>query len=171
MLTLTRTTKTIVHQGKTLSESFTQVLPICTDKPADEAMSELVRNRVIKSQTMWFASDDWNLKPDKYFPTGAGEYQYEFVDSPKTEKRFMVLVNTGFSDYYNDEYTRNGDCEFFCGPYPDFETARAEAVKLMDSFTYEDWAEENDIPVSDEYEYHCEGKYTSMKVVEIDVMP
>ena len=53
----------------------------------------------------------------------------------------MVLVNTGFSDYYNDEYTRNGDCEFFCGPYTDFETARAEAGKLMDSFTYEDWAE------------------------------
>ena len=80
MLTLRRTTKNIVHQGKTLSESFTQVLPVHTDRPADEAMSELVRNRVIKSQTMWFASDDWNLKPDKYFPTGAGEYQYEFVD-------------------------------------------------------------------------------------------
>lgn len=170
MLTLTRTTKAVVYEGETLSEPFTQVLPIYTDKPSDEAMSELIRNRVIKNTTTWFASDDWNAKANKYFPEGAGEYKYNFVDSPKTEKRIVILGNTGFDDYYNDEYTRNGDCEFFAGPYADMEQARLAARDLMEKFLYEGWAEENDIPASDEYEYSCEGKYTSMKIIEVDVI-
>lgn len=170
MLTLARTTKTVKYKGEVLSESFTQVLPIYTDKPAEEAMSELVRNRVIKSNTTWFASDDWKSDANKYFPHGAGEYTYNFVETPNTTKRIMVLCNTGFSDYFNDEYTRSGDCEFFAGPFENIEAAQLGARMLMDKFVYEEWAEENDVPLSDEYEYHCEGQYTSMKVVEIYVI-
>lgn len=170
MLTLTRKTKDIVYEGKTLSSGFTQVLPIFTNQAPEEALAELVRNRVIQSKTAWFATDDWSTKSDKYFPAAAGEYEYNFIESPKTEKRIMVLGNTGFDNYYNDEYTRSGDCEFFCGPYPDMESASLAARDLMDLFVYEDYAEENDIPPGREYIYHCEGQYTSMKVVEIEVI-
>lgn len=170
MFTLTRTTKAIMLNDEIVSAPFTQVLPVYTDKPGEEALDELVRNRVINSNTTWLASDDWNAKPDNFFPKGAGEYKYKFVASPQTEKRIMVLVNTGFNDYYNDEYTRNGACEFFAGPYANEELAKEEARNLMCNFIYDEWAEENDIPLGSEYEYNCEGHYTSAKVVVIDVI-
>lgn len=170
MLTLTRKTKDIVYNGKILSSSFTQVLPITTDKPAEEALAELVRNRIIKNKTAWFATDDWGTKADKYFPTGAGDYEYQFVETPKTEKHIMILGNTGFDNYYNDEYTRSGDCEFFIGPYPDLDSARQAAQTAMNEFVYEEWAEENEMPLADNYYSNCEGKYTSMYVVQIDVI-
>ena len=170
MLVLTRTTKPIVYNKKTLSDSFTQVLPIFTEQQADEAMEELIKNRVIQRKTTWFASDDWSSNAQKYFPEGAGEYEYKFVASPNTKKQIMILIRTGFNDYYNDEYTRSGDCEFYAGPYESTEAARSAAMALMDDFVYDGWCEENEVKDADLYEHHGEGDYTMASIVEIDVI-
>lgn len=171
MLALTRTTKTVSYNGEIISEPFTQVLPVFTNQSPEDAMAELIQSRIIKNKTMCFATDDWFTKSNTYFPIGAGDYEYNFVDLPKTEKFIMVLGNIGFENYYNDEYTRSGDCEFFAGPYPDMESARLAGRDLMDKFVYKEWSYENEISTSDEYTYDCEGQYVSMKVVEIDVIP
>jgi len=171
MLTLTRTTQTIEFKGKTLSHSFTQVLPIHTAHPVEDAMEALLTNQVIKNKTAWFSSDDWNSDSSKYFPENAGKYEYKFVESPNTEKHLMILVNTGFDNYFNDEYTRSGDCEFFVGPFLERQHAQESMRQLMDDFVGDWWSSDHhDEPLTDECDYSCEGEYTHMKIVEVDVM-
>jgi hypothetical protein len=168
MLTLTRTTQDIIAKERVLSKAFTQTLPIFTEEDSDSAIENLIQNRVINDTTTWFSTDDYRNKESK-FPEGAGKYDYKFVDSPKSEKRIMLLCDYGYNDHFNDEFTRNGHTEFFCGPYDNKKQARKSAKEVLDIFVYEDYCYEHDIEIEEKYAYHQEGMYFLISLVEIDV--
>lgn len=201
MSTIIRKTKDIVQDGEVWCSAFSHVLPLdfpghinSGSKEEQRAfLQQMFDLEIMQENCNTIATEYGNDRCDKG-PEGSGEYEYDSAENPKFESRWFGFVKMGYDDYFNDEYTTNGNTNFFIGgcdtPEEAFFVCGFDTPEEAHSATHR-WLQKHSWGFEDDgtfygrndgdgdngwskdnrkFAYHGEGNYWMAQILQLDVV-
>jgi hypothetical protein len=173
MFRIARKTKRVTgyRDENIICDSFTHLVlnKFETEESAKQSLIDGINAGVLAVKTR-------SLTPSASRMRGAGEYEYEVLSDPRTEKRFYLRFVNEYDDYFNDEYTINGRTDWHEGPYEDYEAAKAAVNKWMQGMYGDDrdlagydWKANGDEYIEQPADHDGHGYCVSIREYEVVV--